>query len=138
MRNVPFLVEGPSDLCHLVLDHSDYPEMDLSKTVLLFNLDSESRDVIAIAGTEADSPNDLLGQLQGSDMLKDAEVAIVVPDSWSGTPYFIDVLSTLRNQVLDVISINPETRQGFSFLCEHENGETCNTRNPVAPCDCGH
>ena len=138
MRNVPFLVDSPSDLCHLVLDHSDYTEMDLSKTVLLFNLDVDNQDVIAIAGTEAETPNDLLGQLQESGMLKDAEVAIVVPDQWSNTPHFIDVLSTLRGQVLDVMSINPETRQGYSFLCEHENGETCNTRNPVAPCDCGH
>lgn len=110
------IIESPRQLAEFLVEQTNFNEAPQG-TVFVIDLDNNTGKVTQVGFTSPDAnPNEMISHINDNKNDTDDRV-IVVPLAWN-EPHTKDVMSVLRKDCIDVLTIDPDRKVFWSLLCD--------------------
>lgn len=110
------IIESPRELAEFLVNETNFNEAPQG-TVFVIDLDTYTGKVTQVGFTAPNAnPNQMISHINDNRNNTDDRV-IVVPLSWN-EPHTKDVMSVLRTDCIDVLTIDPDRKVFWSLLCD--------------------
>lgn len=110
------IIESPRELAEFLVNQTNFNEAPQG-TVFVIDLDTYTGKVTQVGFTAPNAnPNEMISHINDNRNNTDDRV-IVVPLAWN-EPHTKDVMSVLRTDCVDVLTIDPDRQVFWSLLCD--------------------